>query len=261
MIRHVHAIEFQRPMREGSRRPALCTCVGGNAYFELVVKFRGALPRDVFGFVTEHLAAQLAKDLGLKSCETFAVEVTPTLSAAVAAADRIEFSRLIERSIGMNIGTRLITPGFNATLPSERELAKHRLMWSQIPAFDFLIQNLDRRPENPNFLRKGGEVILIDHEQAFWHIENDPRANFALDTLRLEAFFYHAFSGAVDLVTDFAALFQKFATLPEIKILSYLNGLPQEWLDHRAERAVEYLLWAREHAAEMREFLESHIVP
>jgi hypothetical protein len=65
MIRRVRAVEFQRPMKKGSKWPALCTCVDGKEYLEVVVKFRGALPRDCFGFVSEHAASLLAKDLGL----------------------------------------------------------------------------------------------------------------------------------------------------------------------------------------------------
>ena len=142
-------------MKHGSKWPALCTCLEGNCALDLVVKFRGALPGDVFGFVAEHVAACLARDLGLESCETFAVTVSSDLATAALVSGYSNFARLIERSLGENIGSLLVTPGYKATLPSPKEFAKHRLLFNQVPPFDFLIQNLDRQRDNQNYLRKG----------------------------------------------------------------------------------------------------------
>lgn len=35
--------------------------------------------------------------------------------------------------------------------------------------FDAIIQNVDRRADNPNCLVKGNEIRIIDHEMAFTH--------------------------------------------------------------------------------------------
>ena len=50
-----------------------------------------------------------------------------------------------------------------------------RILDSMLPTaaaifvFDAIIQNVDRRADNPNCLVKGNEIRIIDHEMAFTH--------------------------------------------------------------------------------------------
>lgn len=261
MIRRVLAVEFQKPMKKGSKWPALCTCVDETRYLDVVVKFRGALPRDRFGFVIEHVASVLAKDLGLESSDIVAVEVLDQLANAANAAGYPDFGRLIERSIGFNVGSVHVGPGFHTGLPSEKEAARLRSTFTPIPAFDFLIQNLDRQPGNPNFLRKGKRLILIDHEQAFGHLDQAHEKPFVLGALRLEPFFNHVLFPILDLASDFGILFDRLRNLPDTRINGYLEDLPSEWMDERVARLRNYLGWARDHAAEIHDHLRSHIIP
>jgi hypothetical protein len=248
-------------MKKGSKWPALCTCVEENQYMDVIVKFRGALPRDRFAFVTEHVASLFAKDLGLESSDIVAVEVLDDLADVTNAAGYTDFARLIERSVGFNVGSIHLGPGFHTALPSEKEAANLRSTFTSIPAFDFLIQNLDRQPGNPNFLRKGKRLVLIDHEQAFGHLEEAKGKSFVLRELRLEPFFNHAFFPILDLASDFGPFFDRLANLPDTRINGYLEDLPSEWSDERVARLTDYLRWARGRAAEIHDHLRSHIVP
>jgi hypothetical protein len=94
MIRRVRAVEFQRPMTSGSKRPALFTCIDeDNKDLHVIVKLRGALPRDSFSCVAEYVSSVLAKDLRLESGDVVAVEVSQDLAQAVYDAGQVDFGR------------------------------------------------------------------------------------------------------------------------------------------------------------------------
>jgi hypothetical protein len=259
MIRTARAVEFQKPMKNGSKWPILAGCTLDAKSVDIVVKLRGAVFRDTFSLAIEYVASLLARDLGLECAEVVAVEVDTPFAASAEAAKLPNYARVIERSLGTNVGSIFLGSGFNAALPSDKEKARFRKTLTQITAFDFLIQNLDRQPENPNFLRKGKRVLLIDHEQAFGHLDNGEDAPFALERLKIEAFLKHVFIDAVDLASDFEPLFDRLAALSDATISAYINGLPKVWLDIRTERLTTYLNWIRDHAPEIRDCLRTYI--
>jgi len=261
MIRKVRAVELQRRMKKGSKWPMLCTCLEGGKQLEIVLKLRDKLLRDRFSLVIEYAASRFAKDLGLESSEVVAVDVSETLAEDARAMGDADYARLIERSAGTNIGSVLLAPGFIASLPSETECARLRPKLTQITAFDFVIQNLDRQADNPNLLRKADRVILIDHEEAFGHLDNKDQVPFSVQNLKLEAFFGHVFFHVVDLASDFNPMFDLLAGLQDAIIDGYCDGLPPEWLDIRTTRLKEYIRWTRDHATEICDYLRSHITP
>jgi hypothetical protein len=248
-------------MKKGSKWPMLCTCVEGSKQLDVVLKLSGKLLRDRFSLVIEYVTSQFARDLGLEAAEIVAVDVNETLASAARAMNDEDYARLIERSAGFNIGSVFLTPGFITSLPSDAEITRLRSKLNQITAFDFVIQNLDRQSDNPNLLRKGDRVILIDHEQAFGHLDNTDDESFSLENLKLEAFFNHVFSEAIDLASDFDPMFKLLAGLQDAVIDGYFDGLPPEWMDKRASKLAKYLRWARAHATEISDYLRTYITP
>lgn len=186
MNRVVRVIEFQRALTESSKWPILCTCSDGSQPLDVIVKLRGKLLRDVFGLAIEHVAALLARDLGLQTAEIVIVDVTHDLADDVEAAGDRDRARLIRPSVGMNIGSVFLGPGWHSLPFNDQAMAKRRVELAQIVAFDFLIQNFDRQASNPNYLRKGQQLILIDHEEAFGHLDCRQPPVFSVQNLEDE---------------------------------------------------------------------------
>jgi len=78
-----------------------------------------------------------------------------------------EFANLVRRSVGLNFGTKKLPPGLN-TWPKDRGIpVLVRALAAEIFAFDIIVQNPDRRRDNPNIQWKGGELYIYDHDLAF----------------------------------------------------------------------------------------------
>ncbi len=261
MITRVRATEIRKLMKSGSKDPILVRCNSPMGSVDVVAKLRGALPRDTFGLAIEYVAASFGKDLGLNCSEIVAVEFDEALIYAAEATGDTKIARLIERSLGMNVGSVFLGPGFGVTTCAALEKGYFREQLSGIFAFDFLIQNFDRVPSNPNLLRKGKRLVLIDHEQAFGNLDVEGDVHFALDMLNIEPFFRHlAFMCVTDLAPTFAGLFETLATLPKSKIHAYVGDIPSAWIGSRVDKLREYLMWLRENSLQIKDLLIHNIV-
>src|SRR5271165_584179 len=117
MIMRVRATEIRRPMESGSKDPVLVRCKSSTGTVDVVAKLRGALPRDTFALAIEYVAASFAKDLGLDCGDIVAVEFSEALVHAAEAAGQIKLSKLIERSLGLNVGSIFLGSGFSVVIP------------------------------------------------------------------------------------------------------------------------------------------------
>ncbi len=125
-----------------------------------VLKLRGA-GEGVPALIAEILVGELAERLGLPVPERALVELDP----AFESDDKNdELADLLARSVGLNVGLRLLD---GAREPRPEELARLdddfalRVLW-----LDGLTQNLDRTPANPNILFWNRRPWLIDHGAA-----------------------------------------------------------------------------------------------
>ena len=257
MIRTLRAVEFCRPMIVGSKDPALFLCDGGLELEDVIVKFREILFRRQFSCVGETVAALLAGDLGFPRAEPVVVELGRELAPAVRMSQWPDYADRIERSAGLNFGSVFVGPGSDARLPGFEDPRELRTFWAELFCFDFLIQNYDRVAANPNYLRKGDLVILIDHEQAFSHLDDHSEAKFSVEGLALDPFFRHIAFPIFDFATDFRPFFQRLAHLSDARISRYFADLPAVWTDKRSLRLEQYLLWAKLHSIELCERLST----
>lgn len=92
------------------------------------------------------------------------IELDPFLADATpdtAVAGRIR------ASVGLNFGTRFLTPGYVTWRKNDSVPLTLRQTAVEIMAFDAVIDNADRRQEKPNLLWKDDEMFVFDHEFAF----------------------------------------------------------------------------------------------
>lgn len=121
---------------------------------------------------------------------------------------------------------------------------------AEIFAFDALIANHDRRPENPNCLFLGSNLAIFDHELAFliagiigwrppWEVgslENwrHPQSHLFFDQLRGRSLNFDRLTGAWLALTD-------------ARVNAYKGALPREWnsADETAVNAVSHVVAVR----------------
>jgi hypothetical protein len=119
----------------------------------------------VVNLAREAIAACLAADLGLPVPKPWLVEIPQEIIPVVTDA---QIADKLRRSCPVAFGSTR-TPGFTAWSTGHRLSDAMRPVASGILLFDAIIQNPDRRAENPNCLVKGNELRIIDHELAFMH--------------------------------------------------------------------------------------------
>ena len=164
MIRTITATRYVTPLREGGSLPAIIEADDDGMY---VLKFRGAGqgPR---ALIAELLAGEVARRLGLPVPEIVFVDLDPALGRSEPDS---EIRALITTSAGLNLALDYLPGalGYAPRLaPPEPRLAS-AIVW-----FDAYVMNVDRTPRNPNLLRWGKRLWLIDHGAALyihhtWH--------------------------------------------------------------------------------------------
>ena len=152
-LRHVTAIRYVTPLREGGSLPGLMEADDLGTY---VVKYSGA-GQGLPVLVAEVVSGELARGLGLPVPELVTVELDPALGAS--EPDQ-EVQDLLRHSPGLNLGMDFLPGSLDldpGAFPVDPEFAG-RVLW-----FDALVGNVDRTWRNVNMLRWHARPYLIDH--------------------------------------------------------------------------------------------------
>jgi hypothetical protein len=161
------ARQYFKKAETGKTWPCFLMCESASGEeIEVVAKFSAGCERGVGGLVAEGLAAMLAADLGLPVPEPFLVSFDNAFIDAIPASSSGVADRL-RASVRMAFGSRKLPGGFNVYPPQYQMPAPVRQQAAEIFAYDWLISNHDRRPENPNLLFDGDGFAIFDHEFAF----------------------------------------------------------------------------------------------
>lgn len=245
------ATRFIKKMSAGKTRPALLACdVVPDREVELVTKFSAGCEQGVLALAAEAIAAMLAADLDLPCPEPFLVRVDPDFVEVIP--DR-EVAAQARKSSPVAFGSIALPPGFGVW-PIGRPLPKAMIQaGAEIIAFDAMIQNPDRRPENPNCLYQGNTWAIFDHDLAFtgslvigWH---PPWQIGALDWLIRPG--GHVLAGLLrGKSVDFARLRGAWDAITDQRLGQYRAALPPEWRDADpfVGRTLSYLATLRDNA-------------
>lgn len=143
-------------MRKSSSSPVIVETEAGT-YF---VKLRGA-GQGTAALVAEIIVAELAERVGFLVPKRVLVH----FDAHVPSLDPDgELRTLLDRSHGLNLGFELLT-GARDLRRDEADQIEPGIA-APIVWFDALVQNVDRTATNPNLMRRGSELWLIDHGAA-----------------------------------------------------------------------------------------------
>jgi hypothetical protein len=252
MIPTLKAITFFKVLNTGRTCPCLMLCEDSEGtQIETVVKLISGNESTPTGLVCELMASLFAQDLDIVVPTPFLIEIDADFYEGMTnaeLADRFRSSR------GLNFGSQYFNEGYT-TWPLERDIPASLIpIAADIFAFDLIIQNPDRRKEKPNLLRKGDEIVILDHEMAFsflrtlFHNPNeypwlDKGINFIKDhifysSLKGKRLSWDRLQGALEAVDD-----------NQFKM--YINSVPAEWRldsDDPAVKICSYLKQARDNS-------------
>lgn len=261
-VLHLTATQFIRPMKNGRTRPLLLGCDDSmENHFEVVVKFRGRQMAEKAQIV-ELMAAQLADDLGLDVPRAAVVEVPSSFDAIVTDA---EAAAAVRESTGMNFGSLHLGTAFTTWPPGRSPHGGQRDQAASIFAFDTLVQNPDRRTDNPNLWARSDRLGVYDHEQTFsflflpiiggasrpW-VAADQAAGFRFLENHV---FYSSLRGSSFDLDGFA---ERLGSLTDEQLDSYAASVPAEWREGNdvCERITEYLREARGERTKLISFIK-----
>lgn len=163
---HLSATTFLKQFTSGRTGPCVFECVddAGEPAGEYVVKLQANMNAGATASMFEMIGALLADELGFSVPQPAIVEIAPELADGISD---LAVRGPVRESAGLNFGSEFKTGGYAVWQPGRR-VADHLLSQAfDVFAFDALIENPDRRPEKPNLLENGDEMVLIDHEAAF----------------------------------------------------------------------------------------------
>lgn len=259
MLDAVTAVRFDGRVQSGRTKPCRLACqTAAGDEVEVVAKLSAGCERGVAALVSEAVAAVLASDLGLPVPEPYLVTVDADFAAGIPDAEIVALAR---RSNSVWYGSKRLPSGYT-TWPVGRQIPKDALATAaEVFAFDALIANFDRRPENPNCLFLGSSLAIFDHELAFltegvigwrppWEtgaLESFRRARSHLfvDQLRGKTLNFDRLSGAWLAVSD-------------ERLLAYRRALPAEWAeaDETAAKAARQVTEVRNNLARAMQEIE-----
>jgi hypothetical protein len=137
----------------------------GDEDVDVVVKLNGAMDFASRSAVFELVGSLMASKLGIECPRPYLVWLSPEFISAVASHEPAKEQHLA-KSIGWNFGSEMLKDSAilagGAAIPPT--MLKEAL---KIFSFDGLIQNVDRRYDNPNLMTRGDKLCVIDHECAF----------------------------------------------------------------------------------------------
>jgi hypothetical protein len=256
------AMQFIKPMSAGRNHPLLLGCEdSGGQFFEVVVKFRGREMTEK-AQIAELIAAQLADDLGLQTPQAAVVNVASGFEVIIPEKG---LAAMVKNSPGSNFGSVHLGQGFTTWPPGRVPYGAQRDQAADIFAFDTLIQNPDRRADNPNLWARSNRLGVYDQDQAFsflsvpiiggapkpWSVTSQAASFRFLE----KHIFYHSIRGGPLNLGPFK---EKLGALADEQIQGYIGTVPAEWRNQSdfCDRIAEYLIDARQQCENLVNFIK-----
>lgn len=232
MLKRISPIQYDRPATRGRTGPLFITCESGDgSIVEVVAKFSGGCDQGNINLAREVIGACLAGDLGLPVPEPFLIDIPAEWASTIPDANE---RAKVQRSSSVAFGSRAMTRQFSVWTPGNAISDITLPMAAGIFVFDGIIQNPDRRSDNPNCLVRGDELRIFDHELAFSHgLMIGWTPPWVMGGLKsMETNGNHIFrAGLKGRAIDFGPIRAAWAGLSDARIADYERALPAEWTD------------------------------
>lgn len=236
MIQNVTAVEFVRAATNGRTGPLIMVCeTGEGEHVELFCKFSAGCDETVSNLAREAIAVCLAADLRLPVPVPYLVSVPPEICDTMP--DEVAAAR-VRRSVPIAFGSTRANQ-FSAWTTGHRVSEALLPVAAATLAFDGIIQNPDRRADNPNCLVRGDDIRLIDHELAFAHrlilFWRPPWVAGGMESLVNPPGRHIFMSGLSKREIDFDPITTAWTALSDERLRAYQAAIPLDWSAAKAD--------------------------
>lgn len=167
MLTHLRAVEFLQKAPTGKTEPAFLLCENDQGEdVSVVAKLAIKSERGPTGLAMEVLVACLAGDLNLPIPEPFILELEQDWIDAIRPVNA-QWALAAESGPPAAFASKRLPDGFTTWIPGSSITASTAEVAAGILLLDAIMKNADRRPENPNCLRRGEAIYIFDHELCF----------------------------------------------------------------------------------------------
>jgi hypothetical protein len=230
LIETVTALDFISRKKNGKTRPSVVGCRRADGSFiEVILKLSKGCEREETDLAIEVVASILAGDLSLPIPTPYIVEFEDAFAQAIPD---LEIKNLALSSSKIAFGSKNLGSGYRSWTDGDQISNDNLQRAAGVFAFDAIIQNPDRKSDNPNCLTLGSEFRIFDHEVAFRHklilFWQAPWVIGGLENLRSPG--AHIFrAGLVKLAPDFSPIRDAWAGLTDERLATYVASIPQAW--------------------------------
>ena len=261
MIESARATVFHRFMQTGRTSPALFSCSreGSAEQDEYVIKLKGGIDLGTAGLVCESVASVLAAYFGISHPRPALVDLDMDL-AQLAAEQEPAKAALLMNSIGTNFGTLALSN--LVTWPVDRRPSASQFdSATEIFAFDVLIQNPDRRYNNPNLGTVGDRLYIYDHELAFSFRLNIIPASEPWRLAGQNFWNDHVFFNSLKRKTlSLEPFVSRLSAMPSNLLEELESSLPADWTRDLFPIINTYLRTLADHADEFKQELVQRLI-
>lgn len=196
---------------------------------EVVAKFSGGCDEKEVNLAREAVAVCLAADLGLPVAEPMIVATSPEW---IASIPDMAVRAKVAASCPLAFGSKLVTGQYSVWNTGTGVSASMLLTAAAIFSFDAIIQNFDRRDENPNCLVNGEKILIFDHEMTFMHKLvlgwKPPWTLGGLQAFELPG--RHIFRASLlGCAIDFGSVKASWMNISDQRVEEYRAAIPLEW--------------------------------
>jgi hypothetical protein len=230
ILERVTAADHHAPVGSGKTHPSIIVAQkSDSSTLDVVAKFSAGCEEKEVSLAREAVAACLALDLGLPIPRPYIVDIPPGWASGIADASQRERAKA---SCPVAFGSHLVTGGYSIWHSGNEIDVVMLPSAAAVFVFDLIVQNADRRTENPNCFVRGIEIRIFDHELTFTHGMvlgwKPPWIPGGLEDFKAPG--RHVFrEGLMKLSIDYAQIREAWVSLSDNRIKAYEAEIPSEW--------------------------------
>lgn len=252
MIERLSPIQFDRKAATGRTGPGFIVCEDMNeADVEVVVKLSSGCDRAETSLAMEVMCACLAGDLGLPIPQPYLVQMDPDW---IESVNDHAWAQRARASSSVAFGSKRVPAGFGQWVAGTSMVEPLSSSAAAILLFDAIVDNPDRRGENPNCLQRGDQLRIIDHELCFGPLIIGWKPPWMLAALQhFETPGAHIFRDALHRrAIEWEPIAAPWKELSDAQIADYEAAIPAEWAAAlpAVRTAIDKIKSARDHIDE-----------
>lgn len=229
MLEVWEARRLDRVLTSGRTKPVVLECVLADKHQSalrlMVVKAMGPSEVTETGLMCELFGNLLARELGVQSPECALVNIS--LQMANALRPRLHPPGFTG---GFGVGSEFMRAGLTTVTPDMTLMPEEQGQAMRLYAFDLLVQNPDRRRDNPNCAFVGKDIYAFDFEMCFSFVHLLFGQRNAWEVSQHEIAANHVFHEALHKhIVNWKPFVQDVSRLTEERLMQMTTRLPLEW--------------------------------